>query len=149
MNGGRMVGVPLRRRLMSQTVNALFRLCSSVQGTHCFTNGFRAYRVSVLQQAYQRYGEKLIEQTGFPGGTELFLKAATKDVKTGEVPFVLRYDNRGAGSKIHILSTIQGYLRLLQTTRTTQALSGFSLGLIPVVGLEAAPVNFFAMRPAR
>lgn len=115
IKGGRMVGVPLQRRLMSRVANGLFRLWSPLKGTRCFTNGFRAYRVSILQEAYRRYGDKLIEQTGFPGGTELLLKAATKDVKTAEVPFMLRYDNRGTGSKIHILSTIRGYLGLLRT----------------------------------
>jgi dolichol-phosphate mannosyltransferase len=115
--GGRIQGVPFKRRVMSWVVNLLFHLRTPVHGARCFTNGFRAYRVGALQKALDRYGDRFIEQTGFPGGAELFLKVTFLGAQATEVPFVLHYQNRGASSKIRIGQTIRGYLRLLKDAR--------------------------------
>jgi len=115
--GGRVFGVPLRRRIMSQGANVLFRCAARIDGTHAYTNGFRVYRISALQAAFGRYGDRLIEETGFAGGTELLLKVCAGGARTAEVPFDLHYENRGADSKIHIRRTIQGYLSVLRRMR--------------------------------
>jgi dolichol-phosphate mannosyltransferase len=128
MTGGRMNGVPLKRRLMSRMVNVLFRVLVPIKGTRCFTNGFRAYRMAALQSAFQRYGDRLIEYTGFPGGAELFLKVATSGAKTAEIPFVLHYENRGSASKIRVFETIWGYLRLLMNARQMASKDSRRLG---------------------
>jgi dolichol-phosphate mannosyltransferase len=113
MPGGQAIGVPLLRRALSVAVNWLFALRFRIPGIRTYTNGFRAYRVQALQQLYQRYGNHLIEATGFPGGTELFLKVCQEGNRAGEVPFTLHYENRGTQSKIRLLPTIRGYLQLL------------------------------------
>jgi len=113
MKGGRALGVPLKRHLASFFANVLFNLSFHVPGTHSFTNGFRAYRVRILQDAYQKYGDRLIEDTGFPGGLELFLKACRANTKTGEIPFTLHYQNRGSESKMNFLQTVCRYLQLI------------------------------------
>ncbi len=115
--GGQMSGVPFKRRVMSSIVNGLFRRLRPIGEVRCYTNGFRAYRVAVLQEAYKRYGVRLIEQTGFPGGAELFIKVCRQAVKAGEIPFVLHYENRGGQSKIQTVRTIMAYLQLLKNTR--------------------------------
>lgn len=117
MAGGRAEGVPFLRRLMSLAANTLFRLFLPIQGARCYTNGFRAYRASALQAAYQRYGARLIENTGFPGGTELFVKVCRLGACAAEVPFTLYYQNRGKASKIRFGNTILGYLNLIQKLR--------------------------------
>ncbi len=113
--GGEMRGVPFKRRLMSHSINLFFRIALRSRDLRCFTNGFRAYRVSVLQKAAARY-QPLIEQTGFPGGAELFIKVYRLGARAAEIPFILHYGNRGGDSKIRLVSTILGYLRLLKTT---------------------------------
>jgi dolichol-phosphate mannosyltransferase len=112
--GGEMKGVPWNRRLMSDVVNALFRWRVPRNHTLCFTNGFRAYRAAALQKARQRFGDSLIQATGFPGGLELFLNVLAAGARDGEVPFTLHYENRGKQSKIRILPTILAYLHLLK-----------------------------------
>jgi len=115
MRGGKAYGVPLKRRILSWGVNRLFRFLTPTRGTRLYTNGFRAYRARVLQTLASQYGDHLIEENGFPGGLELFLKARRLgNLRDSEVPFDLHYENRGADSKIHIGQTIRAYLRLLR-----------------------------------
>ena len=108
---GRAVGVSLKRRILSDLVNALFGYWLRVDGAGSYTNGFRAYRASILEKV--RGKGPMILETGFPGGTEIFLRVCAAGARVGEIPFVLHYENRGADSKINIKKTIQGYLRLL------------------------------------
>lgn len=111
--GGQVEGLPLKRNLLSWGVNTLLRLRFRIPGVETYTNGYRGYRVGALQEAARRYDGRLIEQTGFPGGTELFIKVVRAGARAAEVPFALRYERRGSGSKIRIVQTILGYLRLL------------------------------------
>jgi len=113
MPGGMATGVPPRRRVFSKVANLIFRLGFYVPGTRSYTNGFRVYRVGILQRVARDYPDRLIEETGFPGGTELLLKAARQGARTAEIPFILHYENRGADSKIRVTRTILCYLKLL------------------------------------
>jgi len=113
MKGGEAIGVPFKRKIFSTAANGLLRLTCRVPGTYAYTNGFRAYRVAALKRAAMQYRDKLVEETGFPGGTELLLKVAQFGVRTSEVPFILRYDRRGGQSKIRIVRTIRCYLQLI------------------------------------
>jgi dolichol-phosphate mannosyltransferase len=90
---------------------------TGVPGARTYTNGYRAYRVKILKDVQTRYGRPLIGAPGFPGGTELFLKACAAGARAREVPFILRYENRGSGSKIRLFRTIGGYLALLAASR--------------------------------
>ena len=73
--------------------------------------------VSAMQRAYQRYGDRVIEESGFPGGAEFFLKLAGMGGRLTEIPFDLHYEQRGGGSKIHFIPTIRRYLNLLLKNR--------------------------------
>jgi dolichol-phosphate mannosyltransferase len=111
--GGRSIGVPFPRRVLSHGANWLFRLRFHLPGATTYTNGFRAYRVSALQRAAAIWQSRLIELPNFAGGTELFIKVARTGARVGEIPFTLHYENRLGASKINIPRTIEGYLRLL------------------------------------
>jgi dolichol-phosphate mannosyltransferase len=115
--GGNVFGVPPLRRLTSGAANGLFRLAFPLTEIATYTNGFRAYRVSALRRAAERYGLPLITETGFPGGVELFLKVCYAGGKAGEIPFELHYENRGDASKIRFFRTIRGYLALIPRLR--------------------------------
>jgi len=118
--GGKTSGVPLGRMLSSRCVNLLFKLAAPLQGVSTYTNGFRAYRLEILQRVHARYSENLITDFGFPGGTELFLKAGSAGARCGEIPFHLHYENRGLESKIRFFQTIARYLRLLSLASRLQ-----------------------------
>ncbi len=115
--GGRLEGVPPLRRLMSAVVNRLFGSVCAIPGISTYTNGFRAFRVRALQRAHAKYGDRLMEDTGFPGGVELFLKVIKAGGRPAEAPFTLYYQNRGGDSKIRFIQTIRRYLLLLSRFR--------------------------------
>ena len=115
--GAHAYGVPLPRRIMSRVANGLFRILFPIDGTRTYTNGFRAYRGAMLKRLEQRWENRLIEEAGFAGGTELFLKARALGAKVTEIPFDLHYENRGGESKIRIGRTIATYLTLATRAR--------------------------------
>jgi dolichol-phosphate mannosyltransferase len=114
MEGGHVSGISWMRRSMSACINMMFQRVMGLPGVQTYTNGFRAYRVSALKTAHQKYRDHLIDEPGFPGGTELFLKIAGLGGKLAEIPFDLHYEQRGSESKIRLFSTIKRYLRLLR-----------------------------------
>jgi dolichol-phosphate mannosyltransferase len=113
MAGGRVSGIPLKRRVMSRILNRLLSVAHPLPGVDTYTNGYRAYRLSIMRRVHDNYGEHLLDESGFPGGTEFFLKCANDGGKLAEVPFDLHYENRGSASKIWIVQTVARYLRLL------------------------------------
>jgi len=117
MEGGQATGIPALRRVMSGVINTLFRLICRYPGIETYTNGFRGYRAAAIQRVSQIYGEALIEEAGFPGGTEFFLKVLGAGGKAAQVPFKLHYERRGKGSKIRLVATIQRYLKLLSNAQ--------------------------------
>ncbi len=117
MPGGRSSGLPYVRRVMSAWVNRLFQWVIAIPHVQTFTNGFRAYRVSGIQRVLQKYPDHVINDSGFPGGTEFFLKVIGTGGKPAEIPFTLHYEHRGSGSKIRLLSTVWRYLKLITIGR--------------------------------
>jgi dolichol-phosphate mannosyltransferase len=115
---GKAYRLPVKRRVLSWGANTLLRCVFRFPGVGTYTNGFRAFRVNALQAAFRQYGDRLIEETNFPGGTELFLKVVRAGARAGELPFILYYERRGLDSKINIPRTIKGYLQLIRLART-------------------------------
>jgi dolichol-phosphate mannosyltransferase len=115
VSGARVVGVPFHRRVLSGGASLLMRAVFPIQGVRDYTCGFRAYRASVLQAAFARYGEGLISQKGFSCMVDILLKLRTlePDPIMGEVPLVLRYDLKHGMSKMRAARTIVDTLVLM------------------------------------
>lgn len=111
--GGRAFGIPWTRLVMSRVLNTLLGWRVHLPGAKTFTNGFRAYRWTALKETQAAYGDHFIEETGFPGGTELFIKTTALVGGCAEVPFELHYELRGSDSKIRIATTVRRYASLL------------------------------------
>jgi dolichol-phosphate mannosyltransferase len=120
--GGQVTGVPWLRRQSSAVINRLFQWVWPMSGVETYTNGFRAYRIALLKRASRRFGATLIEENGFPGGVELFLKVCSVGGRPAEIPFHLHYENRGGASKIRFFQTVVRYLRLLRRIRRLRRL---------------------------
>lgn len=112
-SGARVLGVPPLRRLMSWGASWLFRLVFPIPGVRDYTCGYRAYRASVLQEAFRRYGEKLVSEAGFACMVEILLKLHKLGAIYGEVPLVLHYERKAGRSKMRIGRTVGHTLRLL------------------------------------
>lgn len=111
--GARVLGVPRMRRFFSWAASRLFRLVFPIPGVWDYTCGYRAYRASLLQEAFRRHGDQLISEAGFACMVELLLKLHKLGAICGEVPLVLRYDRKAGRSKMRIGRTISRTLRLL------------------------------------
>jgi len=106
-------GVPLHRRFLSWGARTLFSLLLPVRGVRDYTCGFRAYRVSTLRVAAERFGDQLITSEGFACTDELLIKLAMLTEKITERPFTLRYDRKPGESKLKLMTTIRAQLKVL------------------------------------
>jgi dolichol-phosphate mannosyltransferase len=110
--GAKEEGVPVMRRILSRGVGIVMHLRFGLRGVRDYSCGYRAYRVRLLQTAVDRYGDRLVEAQGFTVMAELLVKLSPFSPRIVEIPFHLRYDLKRGKSKIRVLRTVAGYLRL-------------------------------------
>ena len=116
--GGREVGLSLFRSILSRGIATIIKILFPIRGVRDYSIGYRAYKATILKAAINKYGDKFIEQTGFPGMTEILIKLRrTKKLKAGEVPLTLRYDRKQGESKLKLGKTIVAYLKLIAKER--------------------------------
>ena len=111
--GSEEVGVPLFRRLLSRGARLLFRLFLRLPEVRDYTCGYRAYRASLLKEAFNKYGDSLITRQGFACTDELLVKLSTISRRMTEIPFVLRYDKKRSRSKLPLIRTVWETLKML------------------------------------
>jgi dolichol-phosphate mannosyltransferase len=115
--GGRTVGVPWTRLLMSRGASLLFRLVHPVPGVRDYTCGYRAYRAGLLRQAFARWGADFISEPGFTCMVDILLKLDRLGAVITEAPLVLRYERKSGKSKMNVGRTIRDTLSLLVRRR--------------------------------
>lgn len=113
--GGGQTGLDWYRRTISRCANLLFKFVFPVSGLKEYTCGYRAYRVAVVQDALRIFGNKFIDLKGlgFTGTLEKLIKFRMMDARIGEVPFVLRYEQKLSTSKVVTSITTLGCLILI------------------------------------
>jgi dolichol-phosphate mannosyltransferase len=113
--GGGQIGVGWYRSMISRIANLLMKLFFPIRGVQEYTCGYRAYRVSLIQDALSIFGNRFIDLKGmgFTGTVEKIIKFKMMDAKINEVPFVLRYDQKLSSSKVVTSITTLGYLVLI------------------------------------
>jgi dolichol-phosphate mannosyltransferase len=110
-------GVPWSRRLLSRGMSILFRLTLPIQGVRDYSCGYRAYRAEFLRQALSVRTERLFARDGFACMVGMLLHLSRHDAVFGEVPLVLRYDQKQGASKMRIGQTIRRTLLVLLRER--------------------------------
>ncbi len=116
--GARVVGVPFERHVLSMGARVLFTLLFPTRGVRDYTSGYRAYRTSVLRQAFADHGDNFVGETGFSCMADVLLKLRKQGALFGEAPLRLRYDQKGGESKMKVFRTIWLTLKLLGRHRT-------------------------------
>jgi dolichol-phosphate mannosyltransferase len=106
-------GVPFDRRLLSVGARVLFRLFFPIRGVRDYTCAYRAYRASVLIEAFRRYGDDFVNQEGFQCMVDILIKLGRMDLIFREVPLILRYDLKGGASKMKVARTAWRTLALM------------------------------------
>jgi dolichol-phosphate mannosyltransferase len=111
--GARVIGVPASREMVSYIGGWIYRLLLPIPGVKDYTCGYRAYRARVLKEAFERWGDGFISESGFSAMTDILLKLRSiKGVLMTELPFILRYDQKPGLSKMKVGSNILASLRL-------------------------------------
>ena len=111
--GGRSVGVPFGRNLLSVGARVLFTCLFPTRGVRDYTSGYRAYRASVLRQGFAEHGDDFVGETGFSCMADVLLKLRKQGAMFGEAPLRLRYDRKGGASKMRVLPTVWLTIKLL------------------------------------
>lgn len=111
---GKYVNFPIERKLLSICANYLMGFLYPIPDVKDYTIFSRAYKVSFLKQAFDIYGDKLIEAKWFAANTELLIKISRlKNIKVAEVPLIYSYDKKKSKSALRIKREIKEYLRLI------------------------------------
>ena len=115
--GSRIVGLSKYRSLMSFGARLLFQLVLPIPGVRDYTCGYRAYRVALLQKAFRLYGDALVQKKDFQCMSELLVRLSALDPIVTEVPMILRYDQKKGDSKMRVIQTVVGTIRLMAECR--------------------------------
>ncbi len=116
--GAKELGVPATRRLMSRCASWLLRATTGIEGARDYSCGYRAYRSTLLAELVNRYGaDRLVEERGFACMVELLLKSSLQGARIGEVPMILRYDQKAGASKIAVGNTVKRYGSVIRRFR--------------------------------
>jgi dolichol-phosphate mannosyltransferase len=115
--GASVTGVPFNRHLLSFGARVLFTLMFPTKGVRDYTSGYRAYRVSVIREAFNTYGDNFVGEKGFSCMADALLKLRKMGCVFGEAPLRLRYDMKGGESKMRVMQTIWLTIKLLFRSR--------------------------------
>lgn len=124
VKGGTQLNVPVHRVILSRMINLLvkkvFRLPSKDN-----TSGFRCFKAGMLKHIHDAFGNCIIESDGFVASLELLVKAVYFGGAVTEVPIHLDYGKKGGTSKMHLFSTVVGYLALIFSFKVLNDLQHF------------------------
>jgi dolichol-phosphate mannosyltransferase len=116
-HGAVVKGVPLSRRFLSRAMSLLFRLVYPIKGVRDYSCGYRAYKAEFLQKILADYSQHLFAKEGFACMVGILLRMAKVGAICGEVPIILRYDQKAGASKMKVGVTIMRTLLVLMRER--------------------------------
>ncbi len=110
--GGGQMGVNGYRALISRGANLFMKVFFPIPGLKEYSCGFRGYRAEKIKEAIAFYGNNFIQLKGlgFTCTLEKLVKLKLINARFGEVPFMLRYDQKQSASKMVSSVTTLGYL---------------------------------------
>lgn len=114
-------GLSIDRKVFSWGASTLMRIFYPIEGLHDYSTNYRAYRASLIKEALEKSGGRLVEAKGFVGVVELLLRLCSLNPKIAEVPLNLRYDLKESESKMRVGKTIRGYLSLIGRPKVRSA----------------------------
>lgn len=110
--GGGQMGVNGYRAFISRSANLFMKVFFPISGLKEYSCGFRGYRAEKIKEAIAFYGNNFIQLKGlgFTCTLEKLVKLKLINARFGEVPFLLRYDQKQSASKMVSSITTLGYL---------------------------------------
>ena len=110
-------GLAWDRLLFSYTVSWMFRIVWPLSGVRDYTCGYRAYRAAVITAAYQKWGNRLVNEPSFACMPDVLWKVSRLRPRFAEIPLSLYYDRKPGPSKMQVARTIRRSLALLVKRR--------------------------------
>ena len=111
--GAEWFGLSWDRLLFSYTVSWMFRAVWPLRNVRDYTCGYRAYRAGVISNAYQKWGDQLVNEPSFACMPDVLWKVSRLRPRFAEVPLSLHYDRKPGPSKMNVFRTIRRSLGLL------------------------------------
>lgn len=122
--GGRQWGLGPWRRFLSWGAGQVMQRFFPLPGVRDYSCGYRAYRLSRIQEGLDRYGDTLIESQNFAAMVEILLKLSPLCKRFAELPFELHYERKAGPSKMKVLATVLGYFNLIWRLKRLDGLPG-------------------------
>ncbi|WP_075089441.1 glycosyltransferase family 2 protein [Verrucomicrobium spinosum] len=107
--GSLVQGVPWHRRMLSWGCFLAMKLVLPYKGVRDYSTGFRAYSPEAIKALVEKYGDRLVEVSGFACMVEILAKLRTVGTPAKEIPYILRYDEKQGVSKLRIIRTLRQY----------------------------------------
>jgi dolichol-phosphate mannosyltransferase len=111
--GSRTVGVAPHRQALSLGMAALFKAFRNIPGVRDYSCGFRVYSPRIVRELEQRHGDAIVTERNFSCMVELLVNCHKAGALMAEVPMTLRYDLKKSASKMRVLRTVAGTMRVL------------------------------------
>jgi dolichol-phosphate mannosyltransferase len=107
--GSRVVGLNAFRRMLSYGCYLTMKSLLPYRNVRDYSTGFRAYDAAILDRLVARFGDRMVEQSGFACMLELIAKLRTVGARVLEIPYILRYDQKQGVSKLRVFRTLRQY----------------------------------------
>ena len=110
--GGSISNVKFHRLAISHMANGLVKLFLGITGIQTFSCFFRLHTGRIIRKLQAEYGPRIIVRPGFESMVEMLAKLINIKAKISEVEMKLDWDVRKGKTKMKIIKTTLGYLRL-------------------------------------
>jgi dolichol-phosphate mannosyltransferase len=109
--------VSLLRRFVSFGARVLFQVTFPIRGVRDYTCGFRLYRVAVIKRAFEVYGGRFCDRSGFECTADIILRLARVGASFSEIGIALRYGAKEGDSHMRVGRTMRATLSLMAKRR--------------------------------
>ncbi|RLI36515.1 hypothetical protein DRO55_03400 [Candidatus Bathyarchaeota archaeon] len=117
VKGGKQLGVPFYRVLLSKALQALTRATLKIP-VKDVSSGYRCIRSYSIKKAIEKYGSRhFIETKGFDVQLEILYKLFLNGAKITEIPITLDYSKKKSKSKLKVTRTILRYIKTIKTLK--------------------------------
>jgi dolichol-phosphate mannosyltransferase len=111
-NGGGVIGTGMHRIVLSKVANFLMKLRFPNIPLKTYSSFYRAYKIEVIEKLVKINSGNIFKERGFVSMVEMILLCSKYSFTMKEYPMILDTSKRSGKSKMKILSTSLGYIRL-------------------------------------
>jgi dolichol-phosphate mannosyltransferase len=132
MYGGGITNTTAFRVFISHMANVFVKELLGIHGILTMSSFYRLYHSSTIRCLQKQYGPRIVETHGFECMIELLIKMINVRARISEVPLEVDTARRAGRSKMKIVRTIFGYIRLSWKKASWRIRSDSNEASIPV-----------------